>query len=149
MEPPHKKRRVLRKWEQTKIIINEIQMKLIKYIHSLPNNENYELHMCTTFGYDGVTKTTLQIKNMATKWDPIMIFDCNTPSYHNLHVSLERLGEIKYVASIGYKIYKINLDNYIASQRWKLLPGPPTWTGEEGGSLGLPTEVAKLICDFI
>ena len=31
----------------------------------------------------------------------------------------------------------------------KALPGPPHWDGDEGGCLGLPTDVAKLILKWV
>ena len=49
------------------------------------------------------------------------------------------------------KNYKteINLTPYMKLKRYQLLPGPPQWNGPEGGCLGLPTDVAKLILKWI
>ena len=44
---------------------------------------------------------------------------------------------------------RIYIRQYMRDKAYSYYPGPPHWDGDEGGCLGLPTDVAKLILKWI
>ena len=89
-------------------------------------------------------KNGIEVKN------PVMRVDLEEPAPLD--------GDLKYcMVGKSYEVEDYNLtirqiqkmyDTYIAMYICAL-PGPPHWNGPEGGCLGLPTDVAKMILTWL
>ncbi len=68
-------------------------------------------------------------------------------SSSELENSLYRMCRSKHKQN--KEVLMIDISNYIKRLAATLLPGPPHWGGREGGCLGLPKDVAKMILKWL
>jgi len=137
MEPPTKKRR---KTEENSSIESKFRSLILKDWYPLspmfiignkkPMKRSYSLY--TAWALIGLAK-----------YDDYM----QLTSSSDFENSLYRKCRSKHEQ--GKELIMIDTSNYMKRLVATLLPGPPHWEGAEGGCLGLPKDVAKMILKWL